>query len=184
MKEKQIVTPAEIKKDISDALKQPQAMSKSGYDTMTVISLIIACLLVVIEFFYPMGILWLWIVSALLVCLILGFLGFRRKRLMNRITFEDYEITTETVSDTSEESYEIKRVNGRNERVFNCTLRFENGMVWRVPEDNYRWCEERPMSNFAIYQSTHRGDTMIVVSKKGTGEVAMAYHTDFFEYRK
>lgn len=39
------------------------------------------------------------------------------------------------------------------------------------------------MSDFAIYQSAHREDTMITVVKKENGEIIMAYRTEFFEYK-
>ena len=34
-----------------------------------------------------------------------------------------------------------------------------------------------------IYKSTHREDTFVVVPKKDTGEIVMAYNTNAFEYK-
>lgn len=34
-----------------------------------------------------------------------------------------------------------------------------------------------------IYLTIHRGDTLILVTKKDTDKAVVAYHTDIFEYK-
>ncbi len=107
----------------------------------------------------------------------------RQKVRTKNVSISDYEIHTETVSHTIAESY-LARVGRRHsERINNYTVCFENGKNWRIPIDNYLWSTERPMSAFAIYQSTHREDTLFVVTEKGTGVPVMAYPAAFFAYK-
>ena len=39
------------------------------------------------------------------------------------------------------------------------------------------------MSDKALYQLAHAGDEFIVVTKKDTGDVAVAYPSAYFEYK-
>lgn len=179
MAKKQILTRSEIEKDIINVFKQPQEMSESSYKKWTIPSVIIAC----IEFIYPIFI--LWVVLALVIFLIASSIisRFRLKRHIKNVSIDDYEIKTEVVANTTEESYVKKGPKWHSKRVNNYTIRFENGESWRIPEDNYPWSKERRMSGFAIFQSTHRGDVFMVVIKKDTGKIVVAYNTEFFEYK-
>lgn len=186
MANKQILTKTEIEKDIINALKNPPNMSEASYKKTTIPAIIIAVLLVVIEFIYPIFI--LWVLIALVVFLIGSaiFNHFRLKNRIKRVSINDYYITKEVVHSISEEHYRAERggKRRRTEQINNYTVRFENGKSWRIPKDNYLWSVERPMSDCAIFRSTHREDVFIVVTKKDTNEIVMAYHTDFFEYKK
>lgn len=186
MSKKIVITRAEIEKDIINALKQPQEMSKEAYKKLTIPSIIIACLLIIIEFVYPIFILWLLL--AILISLpVIGIIShFRLKHKIKRVSSDDYDITIETVHSIAEEHYRAERGGKfrRTELVNNYTIRFENGKNWRVPKENYPWSEKLRMSDVGIYKSTHREDVFIVVTKKDTSEIVMAYHTDFFEYKK
>ena len=62
-------------------------------------------------------------------------------------------------------------------------MRFENGKSWNIPKDNYTWSGEHPMSDRTLYQSTHPRDLFLTVTKKDTGEIVMAYPTEYFEYK-
>lgn len=183
MAKKQILTRSEIEKDVINALNRPSDMSESSYKKWTIPCIIIGCLLAIIEFIYPIFI--LWFLLALVIFLIAGSIirHFHLKRRIKKVSIDDYEIKTEVVANTTSESY-VRGTGWNSERVNNYTLRFESGEIWRVPKDNYLWSEERPMSDFAIYRSSHRGDVFIVVVKKDTGDIAMVYHTEFFEYKE
>lgn len=58
MSQKQTLTNVEIEKDIIHAFKHPPKESETSYQRWTVLYIIIAILLVAIEFVYPMFILW------------------------------------------------------------------------------------------------------------------------------
>ena len=40
------------------------------------------------------------------------------------------------------------------------------------------------MSDLAIFDSTHPGDTFVVVIKNDSGEITVAYSTEFFKYEQ
>ena len=65
MAKKQIVTNVEMEKDIIDAIKNPPKESERSYKRLTIPAIIIAILLVVIEFIYP--VFFLWFLLALIV---------------------------------------------------------------------------------------------------------------------
>ena len=181
MAKKQLLTNAEIEKDIISALKNPPKESEKSYKRWTIPCIIIAVLLVVIEFIYPIFILWLLL--ALTVFLI-GYSIFHHLRLKNQIKnvmISDYDITTEIVHSTAEEHYRAETGGSvrhrRTEQVNNYILRFENGKVWRVQKELYSWNDR------GIFNSTHRGDTMIVVTEKSSGGIVVAYNTEIFEYK-
>ena len=184
MAKKEIITLTQIEQDIIHSLKEPQEMSKSTYKKWRIPCAIIGGLLVVVSIFYPtIG------VYSLLILLVAGCAGgaieyllLRRKR--KNVCIVDYDVTTEVLSNKVEESYSAPAGKHRSRTVTNYTLFFENGEGWRIPQDNYLWSEERPMSDFYIYQNSHRGDAFIVVIKKDTGKIAMAYDTEFFKYKE
>lgn len=185
MKKKLIVTSVEIEKDIINALKKPAEKSKKDSKKGTIPVLLCMCIVFVIEFFYPLFILW-FLLACMVIAIGVRIFGYCRLKIrIKKVSFNDYQITTEIVHSKKEEHYIV--VSGgkwkRSHPVDNYTLRFENGQSWRISKDNYLWSEEYPMSDGVIYQNTHRGDTMIVVTKKKTEEIVMAYHTDFFQYK-
>ena len=193
MAKKEIVTLEDIEQDISNSLKEYKEMSGSNYKKITIVALIVGTLFVVAYYFYVktlQTVLYLLIAAIIIVSavIIIKYLLHRNKR--KKFCIDDYEVTTEVLSHKDEEQYKAieNRYPERKWRKYRTitihTLYFENGKSWRIPEDNYLWCEERPMSEFAVYQSSHRGDVFIVAVKKDTGEIAMAYNTEFFEYKK
>ena len=185
MTKKQILTNAEIEKDIITALKNPPKQSEVSYKKSTLIAIIIAILLVILEFIYPTFILWL--VPAL-VAFFVVYSIFNRVRLKYRIknvTLNNYDITKETVHGTMEEHYKAERGGKirRTEQIDNYAICFENGKNWRLPKELYSWTEEFRVSDWGIYQGAHREDVFIVVTNKHTNEIVVAYHTDVFEYK-
>jgi len=187
MAKKQMVTNVEIEKDIVDAIKNPPKESERSYKRFTIPAIIIAILLVAIEFVYPIFI--LWFLLALIVFLICSaiFNHLRLKNQIKNVTINDYIITTEVVHSTAEEHYKAETGGSirhrRTEQINNYIVRFESGKSWRIPKELYRWNERLRMQDRGIYHTTHRGDTLIVVTKKDKGEIVIAYHTDIFEYK-
>lgn len=135
-----------------------------------------------IEIIYRYFVIWLLIVFVPCVILSIIFKHLILKSRINRVNILDYRITTEIVKSTAEEIYVIRHKR-HIKTVTNYNICFENGKTWRVPEENHLWSERYRMSNSAVFESTHRGDTMVVVTKKLTDTVVMAYNTEFFEYK-
>lgn len=185
MAKKQILTNVEIEKDIVDAIKNPPKESEAYYKKLTIPAIIIAVILVVIEFIYPIFILWLLLgMIVFLICAGI-FHHFRLKNQIKNVTINDYIITTEVVHSTAEEHYKAETggKRRRTEQIDNYIVRFENGKSWRIPKELYRWNERLRMQDLGIYRTTHRGDALIVVTKKDTGDIVVAYNTDIFEYK-
>ena len=181
MAKKHILTDSEIEKDIADAMRNPPGQSEKSYKRLILPAIIIAALLIVIEFLYPLFVLWLVLVATAFA---IGYGIFYRQRLKKRIrsvTIRDYIITKETVSSTAEEHYKASHA-GRRERISNYTVRFENGKAWCIPGELYGWDEKLRNHGPGIYGTIHRGDTLIVVTQKDRGGIVVAYHTDIFEY--
>jgi len=177
------ITLTEIEKDIINALKQPQDKSKIEYEKIKIPTAIITFLLIIIEFIYPLFIVW-GIIAFVVFVVGYNIIGhFRLKHKIKQISINDYEIKTYILSHTTEENYVIRMYKARDIIVYNCCLYFENGEVWNVPKDNYLWSKEQPMSAFAIHESSHRGDSFTVVIKKDTGNIVMAYNTKLFKYK-
>ena len=187
MAKKQILTNAEIEKDIISALKNPPKESEASYKRWTIPCIIIAILLAVIEFIYPIFILWFLLALIVFLIGVSIFHHFRLKNQIKNVMINDYDITTEVVNSTAEEHYRVESGGAvghrRTEQVDNYIIRFENGQVWRVPKELYIWNERLCMSDGGIYNSTHRGDTMIVVTEKNSGKIFVAYNADIFEYK-
>ena len=185
MAKKEKFTSAEIEKDIITALKNPSGESEESFEKTKVPGTILGIVLGVLLLIRPMIAFWA-LLAALIVTI--GFIIFtlvRRWVQIKKVSIRDYHVSTEIVHSIDEEHYHYHQKRGKFCRkipVDNYVIRFENGKEWRIPKDNYLWSAERPMSDFAIHQSTHRGDTMTVVTKADTDNVVMAYHTDFFEY--
>ena len=93
MARKQILTNTEIEKDIISALKNPPKESEASHKRWTIPCIIIAILLVIIEFIYPIFILWLLLalIAVLIVCGIYS--HFRLKNQIKHVTINDYDIT-------------------------------------------------------------------------------------------
>ena len=185
------MTNAEIEKDIVDALKNPPEQSEESYKSLenkeSTSDIIIPICLVAIGFIYPISI--PWILLGLIVFLI-GYRLFDHFLLKNQIknvTIDDYDITIDVVSSTDEEHYMVtidsSVVRRCIDEVHNYIIHFENGKSWRVPKELYGGKDRLWMQDRGIYNSTHRGDTMITVTEKNTGNIVIAYNTNIFEYK-
>ena len=185
MAKKQIITNAEIEKDIADALKNPPRESEASYKKFNIPAIIIAIVGVVIGLIFPTYILWFLLALIAFSIIYCVFYFFRLKNRIKNVTINDYAITTETVNSIDEEHYRARGAgkHARSKRIDNYIIRFENGKAWRIPKELYRWSDDLRMSDFSIHGSTHRGDVFKVVTKKDTCDIAVAYNTNIFEYK-
>lgn len=194
---KAILTAKEITQDIIHSLKQPNDPSKSQFNRYWhPVGILIVSVFSVIDLVFmivsPLLSLIVFICFMFLFVLPVGwaFLKIQDLRLRHKvksICMDDYEITTLAISGATEESY-LQRIpfvsKKKCNRINNYTLWFENRESWRIPKEIYTWNPERATSDFALYQNTHCGDVFWVITYKATGKIAMAYHTDFFEYKR
>ena len=191
MSSKVLLTEAEITLDIVNVLKRPERMSKATYKKLDIVGMVLAYPMAVIAILlytrnvYDYAYAWFILVFAVLMLGWKLFKWLRRKNRVKSVSISDYRISTETVHSIDEEHYYTKS-GGKGcfmIAVDNYWLRFENCKEWVIPKDNYAWSVERRMSDLEIFQSTHRGDTMIVVTHAETNEIVMAYCTDIFTYK-
>jgi len=182
---KHILTNEEIEKDIISSLEHPPKESERSYKRSTLFDIILALVLIVIEFIYPIFILW-FLIALILFSVVIGVFHYLRlKNKIKSVSVNDYDITSETVHSVSEEHYTAKSGSSRHRlsnKVSNYTIRFENEKVWRVPKELYTWDERLRTYDMGIYNSAHRGDTMIVVTERSSGNIAVAYSAEIFEY--
>lgn len=62
------------------------------------------------------------------------------------------------------------------------SIQFENGKVLRLPQENFLWSKEYPLSDFGLYEVTQPGDRFTVVEEKKTGNIVLAYPNEYFQY--
>lgn len=184
MIKKQTFTNADIENDIRNSLKYHKEFSKSEYTKLKVCAFIGALILIVVEFIEPKFILWFLLAYLVISIVTVIFTFANKKHKQNRVSINNYTISLETVSHTKYEEYVQVYYKHHARTVVICSISFENGKIWLIPKDNYLWSEELKMSNFAIYNSSHRGDRFIVVTNNETGKIVMAYNTELFEFRK
>ena len=109
-----------------------------------------------------------------------------RCRQQKRIQIDQYEIAPLVLSHKEEESYTRIRDTGkqrRRELITLYMLHFEGGKSYTLPKRNYKWSHEFQLSDRFVYEMVHRGDRMIAVTEKESGEIAMVYPTVYFDYK-
>ena len=140
MARKQILTNIEIEKDVVSSLENPPKESEASYKRWTIPCIILAILLVIIEFIYPIFILWFLLALIAFVIIYSIFDRFRLKNKIKSVTINDYEITTEIVHSTEEEHYRAETGGSirhrRTEQINNYTIRFP-GCQTEVPKSAY-----------------------------------------------
>ena len=99
------------------------------------------------------------------------------------MSIDGYEITVEILHSKDCEHYYM-RGRRHSRQIDNYTWRFENGQVWRMPTKIYLWSDLYSMAHARVHESIHRGDAVLVVTKKESGDVVMAYPAEIFVYRK
>ncbi len=176
------VTPREVEADIINGIKQGKKQSKASYRRWALFDAIAACLLIVIELFYPPFIFWLALASIAFLLVLLPVAYIRRRRRIQRVTMGDYTVQRAIVSHTAHERYCEKSGRHHSRIVEFYTISFEGGATWQIPEEGYRWCMKPPATARVIYEGAHRGDEFFLVTHKETGEVAVAYHAALFDW--
>jgi len=189
MARKQTLTNDNILTDIKNILKHPATPSHAEHKKANLHLLIFsAVLLVAMVIFqnYYKSLLTLGLIY-IAAYLVVDF--FIVKNRVNNVSIDDYVINEELVSHIKEEIYSTD-----NKIHFSTTVRnihtahvyimyFENGKSWNIPKDNYMWSGEHPMSDHTIYQSVRPHDPFLIVTKKDTGEIVMAYPAEYFAYK-
>lgn len=186
MPKKEIVTLKEVEHDIKNSIKTAQEIPESSYRKWAIPCGILGVLMAILTVFHP-KIALLGLFTIIIVAVVGSIIEIEvRKHKRKSFCIDDYEVAIATLSHTEEEHY--KQTGGgvrvrHSKQVNNYILWFENEKIWRVPKNNYTWSKEREMSDCAIYQSSHRGDSFIVVITKVSCDIVMAYNTEFFEYK-
>lgn len=178
MSQKTTLTFERIKQDIIYSITHPLDEKKNDYIKGEVFVLIgLFGVIIICAFIRSM-----WPMFACLIALLVYgiteaiVLSIRRHRKVKKIHMDGYEIATETLSHTEKEQYYISGGKyHRGKTVINYTLHFENDKPWRIPKRICVWSKERMLSDWYVYTNAHRGDTFIIVTKKETGEIVMAY---------
>ena len=179
--EKEKLTNAVIEKDIINFLKQPNKISEDSYNKQQFPAAILGIVIGVLSLIFFKYIIWGLLLLLVYIAAALAFNHLRFRFRAKRVKICDYEIKEEPLSHVCYETYRQRGRRGYTVHIH--TLHFENGKSWVIPENNYSWSVERQMSEFSVYESAQSGDTFIVVTKKSTGKVFVAYNTRFFEYK-
>ena len=186
MAEKQILTDREIEKDIAAAIRYPAEMTEDSYRRQNPVAIVIAMIAFVVELIKPQLILWtlLGVVVCLIAWAVARYFGLKYKA--RQVSIDGYEITVQTLHSKDCERYFMRGSGryGRVKTVYNYTWRFENGQSWRLPQRIYLWSDLYSMAHARVHESIHRGDAVLVVTKKESGDVVMAYPAEIFVYRK
>ncbi len=189
MARKQLLTNDNILTDVKNILKRPATLShdehKKANFPLLVFSAIMLVAIALFQNYYKLILIFglIFIVAYLIVD------SFRKKNKINNVSIDDYEIKGEPVSHINEEIYSTDHkihVNSTVKKIHTAhvyIMYFENGKKWNIPKDNYMWSGEHPMSDRTIYQSTRPLDLFWTVTKKDTGEIVMAYPSEYFEYK-
>ncbi len=188
MTKKQILTDREIEKDIATAIKHPAEMAEHAYRKWNVAAIFSGCGLFVLGIVWYDMILWVLLGMIALGVVVAILQYFDRRRRTRRMSIRDYEITVEILHSKEYEHYVERNIGHKGTRksrpIDNYTWRFENGQVWRMPTRIYLWCDRYSMARERVHEMIHRGDSFIVVTKKESGDVVVAYPCEIFEYRK
>ena len=187
MTRKQCLTNDNILADIKNILKHPASLSyaehhrsKAPYFVFLAVSL--AAMLIFQDYYkLILAISLIFIVAYLAIDYVL------KRKSAGKVSLDDYEIKREVASHVNEETYvtdhSVSRMREKMSEVRVFIVYFESGKKWNIPKDNYTWSTECPMSDRTIYQTTSQGSLFWTVTKKDTGEVVMAYPTEYFEYK-
>jgi hypothetical protein len=189
MPRKQTLTNDNILSDVKNILKHPATLSHAEHKKANIpllaFSTVMLIALVVFQKYYK----WILILGLIFIVAYLVVDSFCKKNKINNISIDDYEIKKESVSHINEEIYStdhkihfsptVKKIHTAHVYI----MYFENGKSWNIPKDNYTWSKENPLSDHTIYRSTRSGDRFWTVTKKDTGEIVMAYPSEYFQYK-
>jgi len=187
MARKQLLTNDNILTDIKTILKHPANLSHAEHHKSKMPFFVFSALLLVAMLIFQD---YYKLILAISLVFIVAYLaiGYLRKRTSaEEVSLDGYEIKKEVVSYVNEEVYitdhSVSRMREKMSEIRVFIVCFESGKKWNIPKDNYTWSAECPMSDRAIYQTTSQGSLFWTVTKKDTGEIIMAYPTEYFEYK-
>ena len=108
-----------------------------------------------------------------------------RKRRQKAVRIENYEIGLSVLSHKERERYaEFNKDRSiQTTYIIRHLLHFEDGRSFLIPESNYTWSQEYLLSDYHIYENVHRGDSLLTVTEKKTGRIAMVYLPAHFDYK-
>ena len=185
---KEIFTDAEIEKDIKAAIKAPPDESEDSHKKWLIFMLILApfSLLALLFIEKLSDFLWYFAWALLIITVLIFPLSFLYLKIrLKNVSIRDYEVSEDKVFSAEEERYtDVYRTTRLHFRtVKNYNVNFCSGKTWRIPGELYFWSDRYRMKNYKICESTHAGDTMIVVTHRKTKKVIVAYNTELFEYK-
>lgn len=184
MRIKETVTPEDIKSDIKNSLKEMRTCSKIWNEIFMIIAIIHEVIMVAFLIFDPLVVLIDMVVCAVLAVVVyLTQMAVRQFRSKS-VSIRDYDVSVAVLAYKEEEHYQRWTNRPKYKYVDNYSLWFGNKSCWRVPKKNYSWSAEYPMEDSEVYRNAHSGTEYIVVRKKGTRNIAMAYNTEYFEYKE
>lgn len=188
MPKRKTFTKREIEYDLKVCRSYPRELTRATYLKITVSCGALGLLLGILSFFY----LTLSLVG--LAFLVVGWVGggvifqhIRRARAKGAVCLDDYEVTRAFLDRSERETYRAKRYSlgyAHSREVNIYTFYFGGREPFRLPEDNYTWDKERPMSDFFLYENCLRGDEFFIVVHRATGEIRMVYPLAFFDYKE
>ena len=190
MPKKETFTDVEILEDIKNEIKDPKRLSEIEYQKSSLPSFLVVIALIVAVIICAV---WEVCEIFLSIPLLIAYIVFIKLRVLykaKKVRIENYEVTTATLLNTVDESHWEERASHygsyrtRREWISYYVLRFEEFGYWVIPTTNYYWSKELRMQDGYIYENSHRGDEFIIVIEKKTKRIVVAYHTDYFEYRK
>ena len=186
MAKKQILTDDNIERDIKNILENPANLSRFEYRRSIVPVCVFSALLLVAMLVFQKYYKLVLLVALVFIIAYLAVDHIRLKNSIKRVSLDDYEVSEEVVLNVIEDTYSTNNrsyVNKKLSEVRAYIMYFESGKSWNIPKDNYMWSGEHPMSDHTIYQSVRPHDPFLIVTKKDTGEIVMAYPAEYFAYK-
>ncbi len=187
MARKQALTNDNILTDVKNVIKRPANLSRTEHYRSLIPYYVFITLMIVAMFIFEhhYKLVLLFSLAFILLYFVIDFI--RKKNSIKKISFDGYEVNEEVVSCVKEERYitdhSVSRVREKLSEIHVFVVYFESGKTWNIPKDNYTWSKEFPMSDRAIYQTARQGSLFWTVTKKTTGEIVMAYPSEYFEYK-
>lgn len=189
MARKQILTNDNIQTDIKNALKHPPMPTRAVHYKSKLPFLVFAVTTLVAMALFQNHYKLVLLVDLILIVAYLVADSILKQKRINHVSMDDYEISTACVSYIREEIYSTDNrihLNPVTKEIHTArvyVMYFDNGSVWNIPENNYLWSGENPMSNVSLYRNTPPGAVFLTITDKHTGNIVMAYPMEYFEYK-
>ncbi len=188
MVRKQTLTNDNILSDIKNILRHPANLShdehRKSLIPMTIFTVVLLGAMFIFQDYYKH----ILAISLVFIAAYLAIDYLSKRTSAEKVSLDGYEIKKEVVSYVNEEVYitdhSVSRIREKMSEIRVFIVYFESGKKWNIPKENYAWSAECSMSDRAIYQITSRGNLFWTVTRKDTGEVVMAYPSEYFEYKK